>query len=459
MKEDISKSNQFSYPKSNGFVLSDQSKTNKDFNGPPKNSFTDHSRIGLSQADKAVNNSKPCINKCRKGPRTPPDTPPRTPSVSPDRIAESPYFHSHSPISSVESLSSNRSSLSPPYISPARGRSKDRSRSRSTSPYSSRVSSSERHGGKYSSRNSKNNSHKDDTHDKKANLKRRWESKNNNRSDFNNQRAWNKEEDSSRSKTVQTHVKNNNKNEPSNSEKSPAIPTTKARDVMRQLDFMSQQTKDVLAHAPNGYSVVMTPSPLHAIYVPTAGVCNQPPIPPQAQNLNTKSSNYSLANACGQTLSTNPILNFAVPPPNFSMPPPHPTSNSVNLPQILPTQQQVPPIQLPDVTVPPPNMMSVASFLPSSNLQSCPPQLEPAVTNNVYRQNNPSHPPPLPPTVGAASSFGSIVQSQLYRANQKPLSNGAASHQLDYRVPQHCALPGTGNSSYYPGRMPDNMLC
>ncbi|KAG8175660.1 hypothetical protein JTE90_024407 [Oedothorax gibbosus] len=451
-KEDSSKPSQFSYPKSNGFTLSDQSKANKEFNGPQKNSFPDHSRIANSQPDKVVNNSKPGPNKCRKGPRTPPDTPPRTPSLSPDRIIESPYFHSHSPISSVESLSSNRSSLSPPYISPARGRSKDRSRSRSTSPYSSSRdrSSSERHGGKYSSRTSKNNSHKDDVHDKKASLKRRWESKND-RLDYNNQRTWTKEEDLSRSKTAQTQSKNN-KSEPLNTDKTPAIPTTKAKEVMRQLDFMSQQTKDVLAHAPNGYSVVMTPSPLHAIYVPTAGMCSQPPIPPQAQGLNSK-SNYSLTNACGQTLSTNPIMNFAVPPPNFSMPPP--PSNSVNLPQILPSQQQVPPIQLPDVTVPPPNMMSVTPFLPSSNLPSCPPQLEPAVANNVYRQNNQSH-PPLPPTVGAASTFSSMVQSQLYRANQKP---GAAAHQLDYRVPQHCALPGTGNNTYYPGILPGNMLC
>ncbi|GBL80222.1 Histone-lysine N-methyltransferase, H3 lysine-79 specific [Araneus ventricosus] len=448
MKEDISKSNQFSlYSKSNGFVIGDQCKTNKDTNISQKNSYSDHSRLSQAETYKPTGTKTSNINRSRKGPRTPPDTPPRTPSVSPDRrVLESPYFQSHSPISSVESVSSNRSSLSPPYISPARGSSKDRSRS--TSPYSSRASSAERHSEKYSSRNSKNSSHEDDSHEKKCSSKRRWQFKN--RSDF-NQRAWTKEQESSRPKVVQAHDKG--KNESTNSEKSSVLSTTQTRDVMRQLDFMSQQTKDVLAHAPNGYSVVMTPSPLHAIYVPTAGVCNQPPIPPQAQNLASKSSNYSVANACGPALSTNPILNFTIPPPNFSMPPPHPTSSSVNIPQILSSQQQVQPIQLPDVTVPPPNMISVTSFLPSSNLPSCPPQLEPAVPNNhVYRQNGQSHPPPLPPTVAAASSFNNIVQSQIYRANQKPISNGTASHQLDYRVPQHCTLPGTGSSNYYPAQ-------
>ncbi|GFR33588.1 histone-lysine N-methyltransferase, H3 lysine-79 specific [Trichonephila clavata] len=445
MKEDISKSSPFSpYPKSNGFSTNDQCKPNMEANGSQKNTPLDQSRI--SQPDTC---KPPVINRCRKGPRTPPDTPPRTPSVSPERNVESPYFHSHSPISSVGSVSSNRSSLSPPYISPARGSSKDRSRS--TSPYSSRASSNERHPEKYSSRSSKSNSH-DDSHEKKSNSKRRWLSKSN-KPDF-NQRSWSKEQESSCPKVVQAHEgSKSTKKESSNSDKSSVLSSTQTREVMRQLDFMNQQTKDVLAHAPNGYSVVMTPSPLHAIYVPTAGVCNQPPIPPQTQNLASKASNYSVSNACGPTLSTNPILNFTIPPPNFSMPPPHPTSSSVSMPQMLTSQQQVQPIQLPDVTVPPPNMISVTSFLPSSNLPSCPPQLEPAVPNNrVYRQNSQSHPPPLPPTVAAASSFNTIVQSQLYRANQKSLNNGSTSHQLDYRVPQHCTLPGTGNSNYYPAQ-------
>ncbi|GFS94464.1 histone-lysine N-methyltransferase, H3 lysine-79 specific [Nephila pilipes] len=446
MKDDVSKTSPFSpYPKSNGFGTSDQCKPNKETSGSQKPTPLDQSRMSQPDACKP-----PVINRCRKGPRTPPDTPPRTPSVSPERRdVESPYFQSHSPISSVGSVSSNRSSLSPPYISPARGSSKDRSRS--TSPYSSRASSNERHPEKYSSRSSKSSSLDDDGHEKKSSSKRRWQSKN--RSDF-SQRSWTKEQESSRPKAVQTHEgSKSNKNESSNSDKSSVLSSTQTREVMRQLDFMNQQTKDVLAHAPNGYSVVMTPSPLHAIYVPTAGVCNQPSIPPQTQNLASKTSNYSVSNACGPTLSTNPILNFTIPPPNFSMPPPHPTSSSVNMPQMLSSQQQVQPIQLPDVTVPPPNMISVTSFLPSSSLSSCPPQLEPAVPNNhVYRQNSQSHPPPLPPTVAAASSFNTIVQSQLYRANQKSLNNGSTSHQLDYRVPQHCTLPGTGNSNYYPAQ-------
>ncbi|GIX80388.1 histone-lysine N-methyltransferase, H3 lysine-79 specific [Caerostris extrusa] len=435
MMKDIPKSNQFlPYSKSNGFVIGDQCKPNKDSNESQKNTISDP-RISQFETHEPTGSN---INRVRKGPRTPPDTPPRTPSVSPDR---SPYFRSNSPIS-VESLISRRSSSSPQYRSPSRRNSKDRSRS--SSPYSSRTGSVEKNLQKYS-RNSKSSSHEDESNEKKSNSKHDYKYKNN-KSDS---RTWTKEQESTNPKVTHSNDKGS-KNESSNSEKS-SLSSTKNKEVMRQLDFISQQTKDVLAHAPNGYSVVMTPSPLHAIYVPTAGVCNQPPIPPQTQNLNSKSTNFSVTNACGPTLSTNPLLNFTIPPPNFSMPPPHPTSSSVNMPQILPSQQQVQPIQLPDVTVPPPNMMSVPSFLSSSNLPSCPPQLEPAVPNNhVYRQNNQSHPPPLPPTMAAASSFNTIVQSQLYRANQKPLSNGTTSHQLDYRVPQHCTLPGTGSSNYYP---------
>lgn len=454
MKEDTAKSNKFSSHQKTVEKFSDQCKSSKESSVSQKSIFNDHSRVSMLQSDahKSVSSKTCSINRSRKGPRTPPDTPPRTPSVSPDRrILESPYFQSHSPISSVESISSNRSSLSPPYISPARGSSKDRSRS--TSPYSSRGSSVDRHSDKFSSRGIKSNtSHESENHQKKLHGKERWQAKS--RSDL-YQRTWSKDQDSSKSKTVTVHSKSNSlKSDPSNTEQS-VNSVVGTREMIGQLDFMSQQAKDVLAHAPNGYSVVMTPSPLHAIYVPTAGVCNQATLAPQPQSLPSKSSsaNYSVANACGPTLSGNPILNFTIPPPNFNMPPPHPSSNSVTMSQILPSQQQVQPIQLPDVTVPPPNMVSVTSFLPSSNLQSCPPQLEPAVPNNhVYRQSNQSHPPPLPPTVASASSFNNIVQSQIYRGNQKPLNSGAAAHQLDYRVPQHCALPAAGSNSYYPGK-------
>lgn len=454
-REDLSKSKFSSHQKSVE-KFSDQCKSSKEPSVSQKSIFNDHPRVNLAQTDPhKPTNSKPCnINRSRKGPKTPPDTPPRTPSVSPERqILESPYFQSHSPISSVESISSNRSSLSPPYISPARGSSKDRSRS--TSPYSSRASSADRHSEKFSSRGLKSStSHEGETHQKKTHDKDRWQVKAG-RSDM-YQRSWSKDQDSTKSKTVAGHGKSNSlKNDSSNADQSSVSSVVGTREMIGQLDFMSQQAKDVLAHAPNGYSVVMTPSPLHAIYVPTAGVCSQPPMAPQPQSLSSKSanSNYSVANACGPTLSANPILNFTIPPPNFSMPPPHPSSNSVSISQIIPSQQQVQPMQLPDVTVPPPNMVSVTSFLPSSNLQSCPPQLEPAVPNNhVYRQSTQSHPPPLPPTVASASSFNNIVQSQLYRGNQKPLNSGAPAHQLDYRVPQHCALPATGSNTYYPAQ-------
>ncbi|XP_054708886.1 uncharacterized protein LOC129218593 [Uloborus diversus] len=440
-KEDSMKSSQ----KSDKYITP-HIRLNKESSAPQKNTFADHSRI-VSQAEphKASGPKPSNVNRSKKGPRTPPDTPPRTPSVSPERrVSESPYFQSHSPISSAESVSSNRSSLSPPYISPARGSSKDRSRS--TSPYSSRASSSERHGDKFSTRNSKNGSYENDEHQKKAQAKCRWQSKNS-KSDY-QQRSWTKDKDSSKSKPAQMQHKSSSKSDASTSEKSAASSMGNC-DVMRQLDYVSQQAKDVLAHAPNGYSVVMTPSPLHAIYVPTAGVCNQPPLPPRPQTLTSKSSNanYSVSNGCTPSMSTNPILNFTIPPPNFSMPPPHPSSGSVNMSQMLSTPQQVQPIQLPDVTVPPPNMVSVNSYLSSSSIQSCPPQLEPAVPNNhVYRQTSQSHPPPLPPTVSPASPFNTMVQNQLYRANQKSLNNGTSTHQLDYR---HCALPGNGNSNYY----------
>nr|XP_015904876.1 uncharacterized protein LOC107437400 isoform X2 [Parasteatoda tepidariorum] len=441
MKKDP-KTCQFSpYLKPDSFIHADQCKPSKDANGSQKNTFSESSRSGMSQSEshKMANSKLNNINRSRKGPRTPPDTPPRTPSVSPDRRVDSPYFQSHSPISSVESISSNRSSLSPPYISPARGSSKDRSRS--TSPYSSRASSSERHSEKCSSRSSKGASRENDHHEKQS--KRRWQYKS--RSEFHN-RSWAKEQESVRSKAMQSHSKSSTSK--NGTEKSSVSSSGKTRDVMHQL--MSQQTKDVLAHAPNGYSVVVTPSPLHTIYVPTAGMCNQPPIPPQPQK--SANANYSVTNPCG-SISANPILNFTIPPPNFSMPPPHATSSSVNVPQMLSSQQQVQPIQLPDVTVPPPNMVSVASFLPSSNIQSCPPQLEPAVSNNrLYRQTSQSHPPPLPPTVAPSSTFNSMVQNQIYRTNQKSISSGGPSHQLDYRVPQHCALPGSGSSSFYPAQ-------
>lgn len=450
-REDMSKSVKFSSHSKSGEKFLDQAKSSKEQNSSQKSIFNDHPRVSLSQVDShKPTNSKACtVNRSRKGPQTPPDTPPRTPSVSPERrILESPYFQSHSPISSVESISSNRSSLSPPYISPARGSSKDRSRS--TSPYSSRASSGDRLSEKYSSRALKSGtSHEVESHQKKTHDKERWQVKS--RSEV-YQRSWSKDQESSKTKTATGHSKSNSKND--SSEQTSVSSVVATREMMGQLDFMSQQAKDVLAHAPNGYSVVMTPSPLHAIYVPTAGVCSQPPLAPQPQTLSSKSSsgNYSVANACGPTLSANPILNFTIPPPSFNMPPPHPSSTSVNMPQILPSQQPVQPIQLPDVTVPPPNMVSVASFLPSSNLQSCPPQLEPAVPNNhVYRQSTQSHPPPLPPTVASASSFNNIVQNQLYRGNQKSLNSGAPTHQLDYRVPQHCALPAAGSNSYYPG--------
>lgn len=445
MKEDMAKCGKFSsHPKSID-KFSDLCKSSKDQCLSQKSIFNDHPRANLSQSDahKSANSKPSNTNRSRKGPRTPENTPPRTPSNSPDRrVLESPYFQSHSPISSAESISSNRSSLSPPYISPARGSSKDRSRS--TSPYSSRASSVERQPEKFSSRKS-GSSHESENH-KKMHEKERWQIKS--KSDM-YQRSWSKDQDLLKIKNLLVHGKN--KKDPSGAEPASVSSVVGTREMMGQLDFMSQQAKDVLAHAQNGYSVVMTPSPLHAIYVPTAGVCSQPPLVTQSLSSKASSVNYSVASACAPALSANPILNFTIPPPNFNMPPPHPSSNTVNMSQMM-SSQQVQPMQLPDVTVPPPNMVSVASFLPSSNLQSCPPQLEPAVpSNHVYRQSTQSHPPPLPPTVASASSFNNIVQSQLYRGNQKTLSSGAATHQLDYRVPQHCALPATGSNSYYPG--------